>query len=91
MKWDGVRALVSTEDGLGVRSRRGWDMTGRLPELGKLVLCEATATLGLESVVAKRRSEQYRPGERGCVKTKHRTYWRFGQELESAQRGAGNG
>jgi ATP-dependent DNA ligase len=50
-------------------------------------LLEATGTLGLEGVVAKKRSERYRPGERGWIKTKHRSYWRFGQELESAQRG----
>ncbi len=35
-KWDGVRALVSTLDGFGVRSRRGWDMTALLPELAAL-------------------------------------------------------
>ncbi len=33
VKWDGFRALVSTEDGLHVRSRRGWNMTEALPEL----------------------------------------------------------
>jgi hypothetical protein len=27
VKWDGFRAIVSTEAPLGVRSRRGWDMT----------------------------------------------------------------
>jgi ATP-dependent DNA ligase len=36
VKWDGFRALVSTVDGLRVRSRRGWDMTPLLPELGSL-------------------------------------------------------
>jgi bifunctional non-homologous end joining protein LigD len=36
LKWDGFRALVSTEDGLAVRSRRGWDMTPVLPELRAL-------------------------------------------------------
>jgi len=36
LKWDGFRALVSTEDGLAVRSRRGWNMTPALPELRKL-------------------------------------------------------
>jgi bifunctional non-homologous end joining protein LigD len=51
-------------------------------------LLEATSGLGLEGVVAKKRSEPYRPGERGWVKTKHRHYWRFGQELEGAQRGS---
>ena len=49
-------------------------------------LFEATRAHGLEGVVAKKRSERYRPGERGWVKTKHRAYWRFGQELELARR-----
>jgi hypothetical protein len=32
VKWDGFRAIVSTEDGLRVWSRRGWDMTERVAE-----------------------------------------------------------
>ena len=36
LKWDGFRAIVSTEDGLRVRSRRGWDMTHAVPELAEL-------------------------------------------------------
>jgi bifunctional non-homologous end joining protein LigD len=36
VKWDGFRAVVSTVAGLRVRSRRGWDMTERLPELARL-------------------------------------------------------
>ena len=36
LKWDGFRAIVSTMDGLRVRSRRGWDMTELLPELADL-------------------------------------------------------
>jgi bifunctional non-homologous end joining protein LigD len=36
LKWDGFRTLVSTEDGLRVRSRRGWNMTELLPELAAL-------------------------------------------------------
>jgi bifunctional non-homologous end joining protein LigD len=36
VKWDGFRAIVSTEDGLRVRSRSGWNMTAVLPELRKL-------------------------------------------------------
>jgi bifunctional non-homologous end joining protein LigD len=36
VKWDGFRAIVSTEDGLRVRSRRGWNMTAALPELRDL-------------------------------------------------------
>jgi bifunctional non-homologous end joining protein LigD len=170
VKWDGFRAIVATEDGLTVRSRRGWSMSDRLPELaglptglvldGELVafgqdgrpsfpllnarllhgrvgiavtlmifdvlrvegldamclpyadrralldeldlngaawrtpevfddgeaLLEATRLLGLEGVVAKKRSERYRPGERRWIKTKHRTYWRFGREGGLAHR-----
>ncbi len=36
VKFDGFRALVDTRDGFRVRSRRGWDMTDRLPELASL-------------------------------------------------------
>jgi bifunctional non-homologous end joining protein LigD len=36
VKWDGFQALVSTIDGLRVRSRRGWDMTECLPQLAGL-------------------------------------------------------
>jgi bifunctional non-homologous end joining protein LigD len=37
VKWDGFRAIVSTEGTpLRVRSRRGWDMTPLLPELSAL-------------------------------------------------------
>ena len=35
-KWDGFRAIVSTEGDLAVRSRRGWNMTQVLPELRAL-------------------------------------------------------
>jgi bifunctional non-homologous end joining protein LigD len=38
VKWDGFRAIVSTENGLRVRSRRGWDMTELVPELSALPL-----------------------------------------------------
>jgi bifunctional non-homologous end joining protein LigD len=33
VKWDGFRAILSTENELRVRSRRGWNMTELLPEL----------------------------------------------------------
>src|SRR5438874_4407 len=36
VKWDGFRAIVATEDGLRVLSRRGWSMADRLPELATL-------------------------------------------------------
>jgi bifunctional non-homologous end joining protein LigD len=36
LKYDGFRAIVSTENGLDVRSRHNWRMADRLPELGQL-------------------------------------------------------
>ena len=57
LKWDGFRALVSTEDGLRVRSRRGWNMTAMLPELRGL-----PAGLLLDGeLVAWKRSQPYFP------------------------------
>jgi ATP-dependent DNA ligase len=45
------------------------------------VVCE----LGLEGLVAKRRNERYRSGERGGTKVKNRDYWRYPLELEAAR------
>jgi bifunctional non-homologous end joining protein LigD len=57
LKWDGFRAVVSTEDGLRVRSRRGWNMTPVLPELRAL-----PPGLVLDGeLVAWRHSEPYFP------------------------------
>ena len=165
VKWDGFRAIVSTEAGLEVLSRRGWSMAEQLPELARLptglvldgelvafdeggrpsfplvalrvlhgrsaipvtlivfdllrvegadamclpyvdrrglldeldlhgpawrtpeafddgeALLGVTGAYGLEGIVAKRRRDPYRPGERGGVKVKHRHYWRFGRDL----------
>ena len=36
VKWDGFRAIVSTEGPLRVRSRRGWDMTEHVGFLTEL-------------------------------------------------------
>jgi bifunctional non-homologous end joining protein LigD len=36
VKWDGFRAIVSTEGSLRVRSRRGWNMTPQLEFLAEL-------------------------------------------------------
>jgi len=41
---------------------------------------------GLEGVVAKRLRSPYRPGERGWVKTKNRSYWRYPLELAAMER-----
>jgi bifunctional non-homologous end joining protein LigD len=40
----------------------------------------------LEGVVAKKRSGRYLPRERGWIKTKNRTYWRWELEREGALR-----
>ena len=34
LKWDGFRAIVGRNGDFRVRSRRGWDMTSLLTELG---------------------------------------------------------
>jgi bifunctional non-homologous end joining protein LigD len=49
-------------------------------------LFAAVCDQGLEGVVAKRRGQRYRPGERAWIKTKNKAYWRYGKELESLQR-----
>jgi bifunctional non-homologous end joining protein LigD len=36
LKWDGFRAIVRSGNDFRVRSRRGWNMTSRLPELADL-------------------------------------------------------
>jgi bifunctional non-homologous end joining protein LigD len=49
-------------------------------------LFEAVCAHELEGVVAKRRNARYRPAERGWVKTKNRSYWRWDMERESARK-----
>jgi bifunctional non-homologous end joining protein LigD len=46
-------------------------------------LYSAVCALGLEGVVAKRRTSRYRAGERGWVKVKNPTYWRRDAEREA--------
>ena len=41
--------------------------------------------LGIEGVVAKKRSGHYLPGRRTWIKTKNRAYWRYPLELEAAR------
>jgi len=52
-------------------------------------LWEATCRLGMEGVVAKKRSGHYLPGRRGWIKVKNRAYWRYPLEVEAARQGAG--
>jgi ATP-dependent DNA ligase len=40
-------------------------------------LWDKVCALGLEGVVAKKRSGHYLPGRRGWIKTKNRAYWRY--------------
>jgi bifunctional non-homologous end joining protein LigD len=47
LKWDGFRAIVSTEGPIRLRSRRGWDMT---PHVGFLAELPAHAVLDGELV-----------------------------------------
>jgi ATP-dependent DNA ligase len=44
VKWDGFRAIVTTEGSLRVRSRRGWDMTEHAPERSALPVAATAAT-----------------------------------------------
>ena len=46
---------------------------------------EKVCELGLEGVVAKKRSGHYLPGRRGWIKTKNRAYWRYPLELAAAR------
>jgi bifunctional non-homologous end joining protein LigD len=47
-------------------------------------LWEKVCELGLEGVVAKKRSGLYLSGRRGWIKTKNRAYWRYPLEVEAA-------
>lgn len=47
-------------------------------------LWERVVDLGLEGVVAKKRSGHYLPGRRGWIKIKNRAYWRYPLEVEAA-------
>jgi bifunctional non-homologous end joining protein LigD len=48
-------------------------------------LFAAVCDQGLEGIVAKRRSEPYRPGERAWAKVKNRAYWRYPLEVAAAR------
>jgi ATP-dependent DNA ligase len=62
-KYDGFRALVSTERELRVRSRRGWVMTSGLPELK---LLPSGLALDGELVAWKDVTRTPRPPAGGC-------------------------
>jgi ATP-dependent DNA ligase len=58
VKWDGFRAIVSTEQGLQVRSRRGWNMTDRV---GLLTDLPVSAILDGELVALDREANRTSP------------------------------
>jgi ATP-dependent DNA ligase len=49
-------------------------------------LYSAVCELGLEGVVAKRRTSRYGENVRGWVKVKNPSYWRRDAEIEAMQR-----
>jgi ATP-dependent DNA ligase len=52
-------------------------------------LWKRVTELGLEGVVAKKRSGHYLPGQRGWIKTKNRQYWRYPLEVAGSRRPLG--
>jgi bifunctional non-homologous end joining protein LigD len=68
VKWDGFRAIVSTEGPLRVRSRRGWDMT---PRLGFLAGLPVRAILDGELVALDADGKPDFPSLCECVLQRH--------------------
>jgi ATP-dependent DNA ligase len=74
----------------------GAPATARRPRLGgrllvdhaqlrrRRIAVDKICELGLEGVVAKKRSGHYLPGRRRWIKTKNRASWRYPLELEAA-------
>jgi bifunctional non-homologous end joining protein LigD len=68
LKWDGFRAIVSTEGPLRVRSRRGWDMT---PHVGFLDGLPVDAALDGELVALDGGGKPDFPQLCECVLMRH--------------------
>jgi bifunctional non-homologous end joining protein LigD len=68
VKWDGFRAIVSTVDGLRVRSRRGWNMTPLLPEFEQL---PAGLVLDGELVAFRDGRPHFRSCANGTARRRH--------------------
>ena len=68
------------------RAARNATSCGCRPEVSEdgEALFSAVCERELEGIVAKRIDGVYRPGERGWIKTKNRSYWRYELERESA-------
>jgi bifunctional non-homologous end joining protein LigD len=70
VKWDGFRAIVSTEGPLRVRSRRGWDMTPQVDFLPQLPI---RAVLDGELVALDDEGKPDFPQLCACIRMRHRT------------------
>jgi bifunctional non-homologous end joining protein LigD len=70
LKWDGFRAIVSTEGTLRVRSRRGWDMTEHVTFLSELPV---RAVLDGELVALDEDGKPDFPELCGCVLMRNRS------------------
>jgi bifunctional non-homologous end joining protein LigD len=70
VKWDGFRAIVSTEGSLRVRSRRGWDMT---EHVGFLADLPVRAVLDGELVALDKDGKPDFPELCGCVLMRQRS------------------
>jgi bifunctional non-homologous end joining protein LigD len=70
LKWDGFRAIVSTEGELRVRSRRGWDMT---EHVGFLAQLPARAVLDGELVALDAAGKPDFPQLCECVRMRRRS------------------
>jgi bifunctional non-homologous end joining protein LigD len=70
LKWDGFRAIVSTEGSLRVRSRRGWDMTEHVTFLAQLPV---RAVLDGELVALDEHGKPDFPQLCECVLMRHST------------------
>jgi ATP-dependent DNA ligase len=79
-KLDGFRLLTCTHGGrFRARSREGVQVVATFED-GE-ALFDAVCERGMDGVVAKRLRAQYRPGERGWIKTKNKMTARFAEEL----------
>jgi bifunctional non-homologous end joining protein LigD len=70
LKWDGFRAIISTEGPLRVRSRRGWDMTEHLGFLAELPV---RVVLDGELVALDEEGKPDFPALCDCVLMRHRS------------------
>jgi hypothetical protein len=71
-KWDGLRALVRSGSEFRVHSRRGWNMSARVPELAALPVDAVLDGPARRVVSSKRSLTANRPAPRPVVEQKRR-------------------